>query len=385
MVTNPSLLLLLSRAWPSLAVAGALGMSQAQAQQAPEPSGSDSEKVQLVFQPEVGLAVQKVWTYEHELLSDPIVEVRGEQVEEVLRSMRVQTKHDLEVIDHYRAFEGSRLTNLRRRFETATRNARVAFRRGTEAFRGPGPFTQESQLQEGVGVVFEWHEEAGEYGKHFDATERDEWSLRGLIADMDFRDLLPDQAVAVGESWEVDPQVLLPMLSPGGEIPYEISKKADKRVVRTMATGVGSSLYNAFGGSDAGTFRMTLKEVVEREGRRLAVIDMAADFKLAADRTHVLSTWLSGEENIHLGAFEEATLSVQFQGPGILVWNLDEGHVQSLGFVFQENVHVRLVQPVKTVDGEELYEQKVQLYGTLETHMVARTVDPPAVQGPAKD
>ena len=344
-----------------------------------------SDSVQLVFDPAPGVALHKVWLHDHELLSEPMINLHGSEVQVTPTRMRVQTKHELDVTDHYRVVENGRPTVLRRRYDTTSRIARVSFRRGNERWRGPGPFTQESPLMNGVGVVFEWYEDSG-YGRHFDAVEKEEWVLDGLTAELDLVQLLPSDPVAVGQSWEIPLQDLRDMLSPGGALPYGIPKKADKRIIRSLSTGVGAALQHAFGGSDVGHFRLTLQEIQEKEGRRLAVAAIDADFKLAADCTNVLTDWQTPEEREALGEFEEATVRLELSGPGTLVWDLDGNHVHSLDLEFDEHVNVRMVRP--TVEGQKRRNsqptgQMIELRGTFVSKLETTLVEPPAVPGPA--
>ena len=349
------------------------------------PAPATAETVQLVFDPAPGVALHKVWKHDHELLSEPMINLHGAEVRPTPTRMRVQTKHELDVTDHYREIRNGRPTVLRRQYDTTSRIARVSFRRGNERWRGPGPFTQESPLMDGVGVVFEWYEGSG-YGRHFDAIEKEEWVLDGLTPELDLIDLLPSKPVAVGESWEIPLQDLRHMLSPGGALPYGVPKKADTRIIRSLSTGVGAALQHAFGGSDTGRFRLTLQEIREEEGRRLAVVAIDADIKLAADRTNTLTSWQTPEEKAALGEFDEATIRLELSGPGTLVWDVDGRHVHSLDLEFQEHVNVRMVRP--TVEGQKHRNsqptgQLIELRGTFVSKLEATPVDPPVVPGPA--
>src|SRR5262245_61531354 len=74
---------------------------------------------------------------------------------------------------------------------------------------------------EGKRVAFTWSEDDQEYSvEAAKGQELDEALLSGLDEDMDLRGMLPDKAVAKGDSWDVEPAAFRAVLWPGGRLPY---------------------------------------------------------------------------------------------------------------------------------------------------------------------
>ena len=338
-----------------------------------------TEPVRIAFDPAVGLALERSWEDEHDLLSESVRLMHGEASVPMAGQMRLRSRHVLKVIDHFRELADGRPTNLRRTFTECRRDSQMGFRE-MQGVNPTAPMVQSSPLGKGVSVVFVWSPEESLYGRHYDATEGEEENLIGLEEDLDLGALLPPEPVAVGASWNVEPTALGQLFAPGGSIPYDLPRKTDPRLLRTLDSGLASGLDHTFRGQYAGTFVVSLREVRETDGRREAVLALESDFKVSSDQVEQVQSKLGPAERAAGMVFQEATLVLQFQGSGELVWDLDGGFGRSLSMELEERAKQRLVfVTAKTMDAKDT--QDMQMAGKLTIQMSAQPIEPPPVPG----
>jgi len=129
---------------------------------------------------------------------------------------------------------------------------------------------RESKLT-GQTVAFEWDAKAEEYKKSFVGDEGDAELLEKLEEDADLRVLLPSGAVEEGKSWEVDVQKCMDALAPGGSngIPRDEDDKDEEDPFDNLE----------------GEAKVTLKEVREVDGRKLAVLIVEVEAQGSAPMT----------------------------------------------------------------------------------------------------
>jgi hypothetical protein len=337
---------------------------------------STSEPVRVVFAPKVGLALERSWEDLHDIVSTSIRLAHGEEAAPVPGQLRLHSRHVLKVVDHFLELEAGRPTKLRRTFLESRRDSQMGFQDGANP--NP-PMKQSGPLGNGVAVVFEWSPEESTYGRHYDALEGEEEDLIALEEDLDLRALLPAEPVAVGASWNVDPIALRDLFAPGGGIPYDLPRKADPRLLRTLETGLASSLYYSFQGKHVGTFTVTLRGLRETEERHEAVLALAADFKVSSDQLDRVQSHRGPAERAAGMEFTEATLVLELKGTGELVWDLDGGYARSLSLHLDEAVQQRLVN-LTTSEAEPVpSSQDMRMTGKLGIEMTARPTEPPAI------
>jgi hypothetical protein len=346
-----------------------------------EPAASDppsSEPVSIVFAPAVGLALERSWEDLHDLTSESIRLTHGEDAAPVPGQIRLHSRHVLKVVDHFLEIEGGKPTKLRRTFLESRRDSQMGFQE-MEGVAPIPPMKQSGPLGNGVAVVFEWSPEESRYGRYYDAIEGEEEDLIGLEEDLDLRALLPAEPVAVGASWNVEPLALRDLFAPGGGLPYDLPRKTDPRLLRTLETGLASSLYYAFQDKHAGTFVVTLREVRETDGRREAVLALDADFKVSSDQVDRVEKHISPLERAAGMHFKEATLVLELKGTGQLVWDLDGGFARSLSMQLDEHAKQRLVD-VNSKEAEPVtMSQDMTMGGKLTIEMTAQPTEPPAI------
>lgn len=183
----------------------------------------------------------------------------------------------------------------------------------------------ESEL-DGEGVAWTWDPDEEDWV----ATSLDEDRpladelLDALHFDLDGLGLLPEAEVAEGESWEVDAAALTAILGLGSDLALQptAGDMADEMVPAVMCASP------AFGcESISGELTASYVETID-EGGRFARIELAGELSGEGEPTAMMMAYtdaLGGE-----GAMTEASVETDLELEGELVWNLDEGRVESL-------------------------------------------------------
>ncbi|MFT7485179.1 MAG: hypothetical protein ACI9F9_001026 [Candidatus Paceibacteria bacterium] len=199
---------------------------------------------------------------------------------------------------------------------------------------------------EGSTVSFKWDDESDEYTKSFHESEGDEAILEALEADMDFLALLPEGEVSEGDTWEVKGEGLHSIFFPGG-MPVDPSGGETAADAQEMAElfkeELEGQLKEAFGEF---TVECTYKGASNRGDTRLGTIAFKFEGEADIDLTEVVMAAIElqgGEMGIE--ADLTATLGLEFDGEGTLIWGLADGHVSNFAMESELIVNV-------AVDGE---------------------------------
>lgn len=177
-------------------------------------------------------------------------------------------------------------------------------------------------------VRFRWNESDGEY----DVTYADEKAagkpelLEALAPDMDFTMLLPEGEVAKGAKWSVKGDELALLFFPGG---MPVSLPDDP-------SGMSKQVEEALESQVAAAFKdfevaCTYQGAREEGSTRVGEITFSFQGKVNIDLTDILRTAIeaqAGEVDIQVDI--TANLGLEFDGSGILLWNLAAGHVHSM-------------------------------------------------------
>lgn len=337
-----------------------------------------TQEVALDFRPQVGSANRKTWTTTHKLRVQSIFTRVGEERFPGQLDLSVATERKLVSIDHYRALrEGNLPADLRRTFETLERVVQV--RNEDDTAR---PLTQPSSLA-GTSVVYEWVPGKGEYGRHFDALEGEEYDLLGLREDLDLRSLLPaDGTAEVGETWSVPAGELGDVLAPGGAMRMTPVRGLDPLTQRSIEGGVGGSLYRAFeGGPSRGGLEVTL--VGLEEGGRLARLALVADLRVSSDQTeYVRGNAGPGERRAGI-RYDGADLVFELTARGNCLWDLEAHRAHSMELVGRQTTTYRILSHDENSADKVQSEQYLQMGGSFELALRVEPAEPPPVPGPA--
>jgi len=170
-------------------------------------------------------------------------------------------------------------------------------------------------------VRFTWDAEQETYDKDWEPRRGSIRPLEGLWEDLDFRCLLPEEPVAVGEAWYVSLRKIAPALLPGGSI-HRDKLLWDEWRLFELEDSLAPRSRHWFRNEDV-TCR--LEEIVTREGRAFARMSLRwtwwGQLDLYAEDAED-SWWLSFATQ---GAFVDLDLS----GRGELLWDLEGGHFAS--------------------------------------------------------
>jgi hypothetical protein len=319
---------------------------------------------ELGYPPAEGLRLTKTFTFEVETsIDDMEIWVNGEETEAPGMENDTALTASITITDHYAKVEEGRPVRVERTFDGISGEMNTAV---SNPMIGERDFevTTESEL-EGTTVVFEWNDEDEEYEIAFseDDEEEDEELLADLTFDMDLRAFLPDGEVSEDDSWEVDPEALVSLLSPGGDL--KLSSDED---VAGMDMGNQFDLGQQLGlveGSITATYRGTRNV----DGRTVGVVELAVETESSNDITDFLNeaSEAAAEQsgaNIEQD-IESADVQSEYELEGELLWDLEGGHIHSLEIEGDTESVMDLAATVRAMGEEIEAEQAFYMSGTL--------------------
>jgi hypothetical protein len=333
-------------------------------------AGGPGEK--LAFQPEPGTQLTKSYAMAIEFSLDDIsLIVDGQDVGQMLGQLEMNFEQDvrIQVTDTYKAVADGRPTELLRTFDELAATGHVDV---TPAEMEMPEFTSSSTL-EGKTVLFRWDEEAGEYERSFHEDSGDEELLEGIEEDMDLRVFLPASEVSKDESWSVDLADLRSVMSPGGNL-----RMLPEGIDVDMKSMEAFEELLEFEDLLEGECKCTFKGVREENGARVAEIAV----ELEVGTTQDLSEFL--EEVIHTaieasGADEAVDLTVDtadfnldFEGTGVLLWDLGAGRVHSFQISGDATVDIDLAVSVEAQGESHDLDASLELLGTLSEEVAVK-------------
>jgi hypothetical protein len=289
---------------------------------------------QLAFKPEAGSSLQKRFLSAMDFALDEMsMVVDGQDVGGMLGALEIsgQQETKIEVTDVYDALGEGRPTKLARTFD----GLGGIFNMSMSADMGGGEQEMKSTSQlEGETVVFTWNEEKGEYDVAFRDGEGDAELLADLKEDMDLRVFLPASEVAEEESWQVDLKELQALAMPGGDLrilPEDAELDAEQmEMFEEMFSGFGQDFADLLEGECNCTFR----SVREEGDSRLAEIAIQIEIASTVDLTELLEEVIQKASEFAGEmpdlSIDTADLNLDYEGEGVLLWDLEAGHMYSL-------------------------------------------------------
>ncbi len=278
----------------------------------------------VAFAPAEDTTLTKRFRFEVDLEMDDLsVMVNGQDIGEMLQleeDMAASMSIDAAVTDTYEKVGGGRPLALVRAYDE------LVF-----AYEANGESDETHQDDvEGSQVRFTWNEDDETYDRAF-VDEDEEGNLDVLHEDMDLRALLPEGEVDEGDSWEVDPERVLDVLLPGTD-PVSLLTAAD---IPEEGRGFAQAIAEGFGEiGEETTLVCTYRGTRDVDGVEAAIIAVELEGSLGIDLISALSAMeLPADADI-----ESATLELQFEGEGELLWNMAAGHLLS----FELNADVEI-------------------------------------------
>lgn len=221
------------------------------------------------------------------------------------------------VTDEYVKTEGGKIRSLLRTYDNLSLEA------GPES--GAENVDDFAEL-EGETVAFDWDPESEEFKKSFHESEGEEELLENLEADMDLLGLLPKGEVSEGDTWDAQGDELARVFFPGG-VPGAVPDGDEdaEELSELFQEELEAQFEEVFGEF---AVSCTYSGTREEEDLKLGVIDFEFEGKGAID----LSELIQGVIDLQAGdagieADVSASLDLEFEGKGTLLWNLEAGHV----------------------------------------------------------
>lgn len=289
---------------------------------------------ELSFHPKDGSAVSKTFATNLEFgVDDLTISVDGNDVSEMvpLDQAHMNMSSSVSITDTYVKVADGRPTELLRSFDAIDSKVEA----GSET-----KSNEDLEKLEGKKVSFKWNEENNAYDVAYHETEGDAKALEHLAEDMDLRALLPTGAAKEGQKWEVDAKGLMSVVFAGMrtdkfDVPEDAGEMAD--VIEEVMTQVQRL------GDDVKTV-CEYKGARDVDGKRCGAIAIKVEGKPSLDLASVITSAAekAGEKagvaiDIEV---KKATLALELNGVGELVWNLADGHVQT--FHLTPNVQINL-------------------------------------------
>jgi len=331
-----------------------------------------TEEVKLAFGPAPDTTVHKSMTSEFEaLLDDMSILVDGQDLGAMLGAFELTmfVESELEMTDTYLAVADGRPTELKRTFETLASNTSmdVASEMGGETQDIPA-----SSVLEGATVVYTWDPEMEEYVVRYEEEDAgDEDLLIGLIEDFDMRTLLPDRPVEVGDSWKVDSEALAALAMQAQSlhiVPDEMDEEAMEMMEQFMSGDFMEKLEDLYDGD----MTMTLKGVRDVDGEQHAGVEIDVELSSSMDMMDMIleaiatAAETAGEEMPPID-FAAADLNIDFEGEGVMVWNLTKGLFSSMETSGDFNFAVDIAGSIEEAGESMAFDVSVEMSGMMET------------------
>lgn len=263
---------------------------------------------------EPGTKVTKRFTNELHLELDEITfSIDGEEQDTgaELPEVVIDDAGEIVFVDEYVSVEGGRATELVRTFETLTDESSQS---------APGPPDGEIVEQvrvgssdlEGESVRFTWDGDADEYDVAFadEDSDADAELLEDLDADGDFRFLLPEEDVEVGDAWELDAVLFDKLFAPGGDLKI-LDEDDDRDEDREFSDQFRDNL--------SGDVTVTLASIEDG----VATLEIECEVETSVERDDLPEGAPAELEFMQAYVFS-------FEAEGELLWDMSAGHASSL-------------------------------------------------------
>jgi hypothetical protein len=214
-------------------------------------------------------------------------------------------------------------------------------------------------------VRFKWDADEDEYIVTYEDGSGDEDLLKGLSPDMDFLALLPDGDVDRGDTWEVsDVDSLATLFFPGG---LAMPNPGDEE---------GAELFEEFSDELEAQFRESFEDFTvqckyngarDEDDARLGEISFKFEGEASLDLSDMLTEMIAlqgGEMDISADVL--ATVDLEFEGEGTLLWNLGGGHVAGFEMSSEMLLLGDIEADVEAMGDSQTIEVSVEVSGEIE-------------------
>ncbi|MCY2959091.1 MAG: hypothetical protein NTY35_02915 [Planctomycetota bacterium] len=231
-------------------------------------------------------------------------------------TMDLTSDQTIVVEDEYKKIDGDRPLLLERQF---TKLAKVQEQKvlmvGMEKAQEEKK-EKESKLADQT-VRFRWNDKESRYDKEWVGDGADSALLEGLEEDMDLRKLLPEKAVSVGDTWQIDLKDFGDILGPGGKLGFVGDDKEEDSDFEDNLTGEVTCTY---------------KGEQELDGRKVARIAAVCKAK----------TFQDGEEGEGPAMHMDFDISLE----GEFLWDVGAKHIASYEMTGEVAADMKLTQEI---------------------------------------
>ncbi|MFT7668368.1 MAG: hypothetical protein ACI8X5_001060 [Planctomycetota bacterium] len=281
-----------------------------------------------------GTTQTKVFTNSYEMSLDEMSMMMNGQASPVQPEieMLITAKQNVTVTDEYVGVSDGAPTKLLRSYDEATSSKATEMEMDVMGQVQSSDSSSESETElTGNTVQFKWNAEGDEFVASFPDGEADEGLLTGLTEDMDLRALLPEDEVAEGDTWKIEPFALASIFSPGGDLKLVASEEGNEDELG-MNSDMGDT-SDWFTEDTEGEVTATFTGMREMEdGVNVAVITLQIEITNAADLTEKMAADMEDAElppMVESMELESMDIQVEIEGEATLLWDVASGCMQS--------------------------------------------------------
>lgn len=277
------------------------------------------------------------------------ISMMGEEQEIPAEDEPLEVDAAIEVIDNYAKMEDGAVVMMTRSYDTFAVEA-------TDS-----EDSMDDIELEGEKVNFERDEE-GNYTKSLGEDKREAALLNGLELDMDFTVLLPADEVEPGAEWAVKDGNTKSLFLPGG-FPGSENDETIEYVISEVAVPLFVE------GCEDFAINCTYVGLKKEEEVSLAEISFKFEGSTGGDFADILMAIGDIEGDSGMPEDIEADASVDFEGEGTLLWNVEGGHAHSFEMLVQPTIDLTMDMTQDMGDQTLEMEFAVELSGELEWTM----------------
>ena len=323
----------------------------------------------IAFSVKSGTTITKTYETETELTLDGFdMTMNGQEPPMVPgMDMTVTGVTTTEVEDTYSKVADGRPTMLTRSFETLTGSSDVVVELDIMGEVQNQDMSMEmNSILEGEAVEFVWNDDEGTHDVVLpDGSTLEEEDIEGLIEDMDYRGLLPEEEVDEGDEWEVPLTAMQALLAPGGDtklVPEEIEEMGG------FGSGEMGSTSDYFNEDVEGDFTATFDGMRKTDDGEFAVIKFTFELTNAMDMTDQARESLEDAElpeGVGEMEIEHVDLEMTYEGEGEMTWDLNAGHFHTFEATGDFEMTLDQGMVVNAMGQEMSIEQTLEFSGSL--------------------
>lgn len=287
--------------------------------------------------------------------------------------MTVITNFSVTVTDEYLKMGAGRPLELKRSYDTIEQGTDLEMEIDImgQVQSNDMQMPASSEL-EGSEVLFSWDGEAEAYKPSFPEGEGDEKLLEGLHEDMDLRAFLPAGDVSEGDEWKIEPQALIGVLAPGGNLKL-IPEEMDSSEMMGMGNQEMGDFSDWFSSDMEGEVVATFKGTRETEdGAMVGVVSITIEITNAVDMTEMMQESMSElPEEVSEMEVTSMDLALELEGEATLLWDLAGGYMHSFEMTGDFAMQMDIAMDISAQGMDMEIEQALELSGSLTSTVAA--------------